>query len=165
MMPCFNAARTLPMALASLRAQSYSNWEAQIVDDGSTDATWQILNDARDPRIKLERFEQNRGRGAARQRCWEMVRGEYLAPLDSDDWSYPQRLQKQIDWMQSDPQLTMVSCAYALCDENQNVIGMAAPGLKTSESQTVEKMAHVTAPPLAFPCSLIRMRDARNARF
>ena len=83
MMPCFNAAETLPMALASLLAQTHARWEAVIVDDGSTDATWDVLRAVDDPRLRVERFPENRGRGAARQRCLEMARGDFLSMLDS----------------------------------------------------------------------------------
>ncbi|MBW2404888.1 MAG: glycosyltransferase family 2 protein, partial [Deltaproteobacteria bacterium] len=75
MMPCFNAEQTLPMALASLRAQSHEDWEAVVVDDGSSDGTWDVLHDLGEPRLRFERFDTNRGRGAARQRCLEMARG------------------------------------------------------------------------------------------
>ena len=95
MMPCFNAEQTLPMALASLRAQSHESWEAVVVDDGSSDGTWDALNDFGEPRLRLERFDTNRGRGAARQRCLEMARGDFLSFLDADDWLFPNKLAPQ----------------------------------------------------------------------
>ena len=101
MMPCYNAERTLPMALASLHAQSYQTWEAGAVDARSTDGTWAIRGVRRPPR-RRERFTQNRGRGAARQRL-EMARGELLSFLDADDWLFPVKLERQVALMTKHP--------------------------------------------------------------
>jgi glycosyltransferase involved in cell wall biosynthesis len=96
MIPCFNAERTLGMALASLRAQTYERWEAVVVDDGSTDETSRILSRFTDPRLRIERFSANCGRGAARQRWLEMAQGGLLAFLDADDWLFPDKLSHQV---------------------------------------------------------------------
>ena len=103
MMPCFNGEQTLPMALASVRAQSRENWEAVVVDDGSTDGTCDALQGLGEPRLRLERFDTNRGRGAARQRCLEMARGERLTFLDADDWLFPNKLALQVALMREHP--------------------------------------------------------------
>ena len=103
MMPCFNGEQTLPMALASVRAQSHENWEAVVVDDGSTDGTCDALQGLGEPRLRLERFDTNRGRGAARQRCLEMARGERLTFLDADDWLSPNKLALQVALMREHP--------------------------------------------------------------
>ena len=101
MMPCYNAERTLPMALASLHAQSYQTWEAGAVDARSTDGTWAISEACGDPRVAVS-ASQNRGRGAARQRL-EMARGELLSFLDADDWLFPVKLERQVALMTKHP--------------------------------------------------------------
>jgi len=85
--PCWNAAKTLHDTLDSLRAQSFTNWEALVVDDGSTDETLSIINDycSRDGRFRA--LSTNRkGPSAARNLAGlSVARGRYLAFLDSDD--------------------------------------------------------------------------------
>ncbi len=86
-MPAYNAAATLPRALDSLLAQTYTDWEAVLVNDGSTDATAEIAGEyaARDSRIRLI-HQENAGVSAARNRAIENAAGRYLAFLDTDDW-------------------------------------------------------------------------------
>jgi glycosyltransferase involved in cell wall biosynthesis len=97
MMPCYNSVRTLGRALASLRAQQYHNWEALVVDDGSSDHPENVVNRLHDPRIRYFRIEHNSGRARARQTALEKARGEYLTMLDADDWILPGKLQRQIE--------------------------------------------------------------------
>ncbi len=83
-MPLFNAADTLFLALASLQAQTCENWECIIVDDGSTDNPEQIINAVGDSRIQYHHLDRNRGRGYARQCALEMANGDtshFLTPM------------------------------------------------------------------------------------
>lgn len=85
--PCFNAAATIGDTLDSLLAQSLTDWEAILVDDGSTDATFALLTEAvaRDPRLRLLR-NPRRGPSAARNYgVWHAARGEIIAFCDADD--------------------------------------------------------------------------------
>lgn len=165
MMPCFNAERTLPMALASIKAQTYENWEAVIVDDGSTDGTRALLGGQDDPRMRVHHFPENRGRGAARQQCLDMVRGEYLVLLDADDWQYPDRIRHQVQAMEGERKISMMSNGFVVLGEDGQVLSAACPGLRSNEDFAVRQFKHVGAPPLAFPPAIIRMADARGARF
>jgi glycosyltransferase involved in cell wall biosynthesis len=165
MMPCFDAESTLPMALASLRAQSYENWEAVVVDDGSTDGTSELLRRFGDARLRVERFESNRGRGAARQRCLEMARGEFLAFLDADDWLFPDKLATQVSLMHAHPEIAVVSGGSVITDGVGDAIGLFDPGLEPGQSFTIAEMRHPGRPPLSFPPCMVRMRAARGARF
>ncbi|MGB5697064.1 MAG: glycosyltransferase family 2 protein [Polyangiales bacterium] len=165
MMPCFNAERTLPMALASLRAQSYQSWEAVIVDDGSSDRTWHLLQAAGEPRLRLERFDVNRGRGAARQRCLEMARGEFLSFLDADDWLFPAKLAEQVSLMREHPELTVVSGACIITNARGEPVGLTRMGIGSGQDFATGRFARPGPPPLSFPPCMVRMKDAKNARF
>lgn len=165
MMPCFDAEQTLPMALASLRAQSYENWEAVIVDDGSSDGTWDLLKGVGDPRLRLERFDANRGRGAARQRCLEMADGELLAFLDADDWLFPRKLAHQVSLMQEHPNLVAVSGTSIVTDAAGEAVGQMSSGLAPGEELTSGVVSHPGPPPLDFPPCMVRMEAARSAGF
>ncbi len=94
---CFPATRfekTLSNALASAFAQTYSNWECVCLRDGSTDGTWEILQaaQARDSHFRIECFPTNQGRGAARERTLEQLKGDLITFLDADGFMYPNKL-------------------------------------------------------------------------
>jgi glycosyltransferase involved in cell wall biosynthesis len=165
MMPCFNAERTLPMALASLRAQTYESWEAVVVDDGSSDRTWDLLAAFGDPRLRLERFDSNRGRGAARQRCLEMARGTLLSFLDADDWLFPDKLAQQVALMQEHPDLMVVSGASIITDAAGEAVGLMHSGVAPGQGLAAGLFSHPGPPPLNFPPCMVRMGVARDAGF
>jgi glycosyltransferase involved in cell wall biosynthesis len=153
------------MALASLRAQSHENWEAVIVDDGSTDGTWDVLQGLREPRLRLERFDTNRGRGAARQRCLEMASGEFLSFLDADDWLFPSKLARQVALMREHSDLTVLSGACVITDALGEPVGLTRTGLQHGQHFTTGGFPRPGPPSLSFPPCMIRMRDAKEAHF
>ncbi len=164
MLPCFNAGETLPLALASLVAQTHTDWECVCIDDGSTDNTGAVLEDAarRDSRFRVERFPENRGRGAARQRVLELIRGHYLAFLDADDWMYPARLAHEVHWLEAEPRIAAVSvCAAATRDAE--IIGVLRPAV--SSLPAIELFSEPKPPPILFPASMIRAELGRATGF
>jgi glycosyltransferase involved in cell wall biosynthesis len=165
MMPCFNAQETLPMALASLLAQTEEDWEAVIVDDGSNDASWDLLNSVRDPRIKLHRFKENKGRGAARQQCLEMAQGSYLAFLDADDWWFPSKLRTQLACFEMHPRLTLVSSTVAIASMDGACIGVAPARQDADTMDRVQRLVRPAPLPFQIPPSLIRMSNAKKSGF
>ncbi|HEX4612531.1 MAG TPA: FkbM family methyltransferase, partial [Urbifossiella sp.] len=92
--PVFNGTRFIRRAVASLCAQSFSDWELLAVDDGSVDDSPAILADlaAADPRVRVFRHPANRGVSAARNTALAAARGELIAYLDQDDEFYPDHL-------------------------------------------------------------------------
>jgi glycosyltransferase involved in cell wall biosynthesis len=90
----FNRATLLPRALASIQNQSEQDWEAFIVDDGSTDNTFVVVNKfiSEDPRIIYLKHETNKGPGYAKNRGIFSSSGDYISFLDSDDEYKPQHL-------------------------------------------------------------------------
>jgi len=165
MMPCFNAEQTLPMALASLRAQSHENWEAVVVDDGSSDRTWDLLQGFDEPRLRLERFDANLGRGAARHQCLEMARGDFLSFLDADDWLFPNKLEHQVALMREHPELTVSSGACVITDAEGEAVGLTRTGLDAGQDFATGRFTRPGPPPLSFPPCMVRMEDAKRARF
>jgi len=93
--PIYNTEQYLPHCLDSLLAQTFADWEAILVDDASTDGSLSIAQEycRKDPRFRLLRQERNKGQSAARNRAMEVVKGEHLAFLDSDDTLLP-------DWLE-----------------------------------------------------------------
>ena len=166
MMPCFNAASTLRMALASVMAQSLDDWECICLDDGSADGTWSALTamSRRDPRFRIERFPENRGRGAARQRILELARGKYLAFLDSDDWMYPERLAHEVRWLEADEKIAAVSACAAVTDGSEELVGVSRPRADAA-LPVVAAFDRPRPPPLIFPTSMIWTDLAQRTGF
>jgi glycosyltransferase involved in cell wall biosynthesis len=95
--PAYNAAWSLDETLASICAQTYSNIEVLVVDDGSTDATAEVAGawSRRDSRVRVIR-KPNGGVASARNRGVREARGVYVAPIDSDDLWAPDNLERQV---------------------------------------------------------------------
>ena len=100
-MPAFNSERYSAEAIESILAQTYENFELIIVDDGSTDRTREIVERYSDPRIIKIFSDQNRGLITTRNLIASIAKGKYLALLDADDRAFPERLQLQVDFLES----------------------------------------------------------------
>lgn len=100
--PAYNAERFIGETIESVQAQTYENWEMVIVDDLSTDQTVHIVKEyaQRDSRIKLIQLEKNSGPAVARNTAMDNGQGRYIAFLDSDDEWLPEKLEKQLKFMQ-----------------------------------------------------------------
>ncbi len=93
--PTYNPKR-LAISLASVFSQTMKDWELILVDDASTDRTWESLPLLRDPRVRIIRNDQNRGGGFSRNRGIDEAKGEYLAFMDHDDEWFPKKLERQL---------------------------------------------------------------------
>ena len=102
-MPVYNGEKYLAEAIESILAQTFTDFELLIVDDGSTDGSAEIIRsfEAQDRRIRFFQLESNQGAANARNVGFFASQGEYITNMDCDDISLPQRLQKQVDFMQS----------------------------------------------------------------
>lgn len=103
LLPVWNCPHYVGQAVESILNQSYSDFECIIIDDGSTDNTPEILRKYQDPRIRLVQHA-NRGLAATLNEGIELARGKYIARQDQDDISLPDRLTKQLAYMESHPE-------------------------------------------------------------
>lgn len=165
MMPCYNSTATLPVALASLLAQTYSAWECVLVDDGSRDCPSQVAERIGDPRIRYIRLERNMGRSFARQVALDEARGEYLAMLDADDWAYPAKLERQVRFLGEQPDVVLVSTGMAIVDPGNELVGIRTVGSSMGGSAIVSAFDTPKPAPVAFAPSMIRMSAAKQAGF
>src|SRR6516162_6773931 len=106
--PCFNQARFLSDAIASVRRQRYAPVEIVVIDDGSTDESARI---ARAAAVRLAR-QANAGISAARNAGLEMARGEFIVFLDADDELLPDAVESGVEVLQRNPS---VSCVVRRC--------------------------------------------------
>lgn len=99
-MPAYNCSRFIGKSIDSVRAQTYTAWELLIVDDCSTDNTPELVAAYKDERIHYSRNEQNIGAAFSRNKALREAKGKYIAFLDSDDVWAPEKLEKQVAFMQ-----------------------------------------------------------------
>lgn len=121
-MPIYNAGRYLRAAVLSIVNQTFTNWELLIIDDGSTDSALQDIADINDVRIRIFRDDANRGLAARLNEAIDLARGQYLARMDQDDVSYPERFECQVQALLNDSRLDMIAVrAIAISDEDEPV--------------------------------------------
>ncbi len=123
--PAYNAARFIEATLESILAQTYQNIEVIVVDDGSKDATPEIVRkfSDRDPRITLIQ-QANAGVAAARNRAIQSAKGEFVAPIDADDIWYPHKLEKQVQcFLEANSEVGLVYAWSAHIDEDRGLTG------------------------------------------
>ena len=107
LMAAFNAEGTIEQAISSVLAQSWTNFELIVVDDGSTDATAERVEQiaADDDRVRLLRTQRRGGPYAARNQALAAARGEFITLHDADDWSHPQKIELQVCALLDEPRL------------------------------------------------------------
>lgn len=117
-MPAYNAERFLETAVRSVMAQTVTDWELLVLDDGSQDSTLAIAQTLakEDPRIRVLPNEANMGVAKTRNRGFDLCRGEYVALLDSDDLWHAEKLEKQLDLAERTG-AELVYCSYGMVDE------------------------------------------------
>lgn len=122
--PNFNCVNFIKQTILSVVSQTYTNWEMLIVDDCSTDGSYEIALEfaKKDNRIKVFRNEINSGAALSRNFALDLAQGEYIAFLDSDDLWKADKLEKQISFMKEN-KCDFCFSRYDLIDEQNNSLG------------------------------------------
>jgi GT2 family glycosyltransferase len=109
LMTTFNGAGFIGASIASVLAQSFPGYELIVVDDGSTDGTAQVLAGIGDTRLRVLHQAVNGGVVSARNVGFLAARGRYIAALDHDDLSHPERLAHQVEYLDAHPEVVLVA--------------------------------------------------------
>jgi len=126
-MTIFNAEQFIERTIDSLINQTYQQWELIVVDNFSTDCTLNLLRGYNDDRIRLYPLETNIGRTSALNFACIQAKGRYIAILDADDLSSPDRLQVQSDFMNINLNVGAVASFAYIIDSTDNIIGLFKP--------------------------------------
>lgn len=121
LMGIYNCSATLPDAIDSILDQTYTDWELILCDDGSQDETYAVAEAYRKKypkQIILLKNDQNLGLNRTLNRCLEYATGEYIARMDGDDLSLPERFEKELAFLENHPEYAIVSCPMIYFDEN-----------------------------------------------
>jgi|GEM_PF-556729 glycosyltransferase involved in cell wall biosynthesis len=118
LMPVYNGERFLREALDSVLTQTFTDFELLVVNDGSTDQTATILESYSDRRLRIVTNRRNIGVAGAIRRGLDYARGEYVARIDADDIALPERLEKQVEYLDLHPEVGMVASLCLVIDED-----------------------------------------------
>ena len=135
LIPAYNAEKYLGEAIESILNQTFTDFEFIIIDDCSTDKTWEIIQkySKKDKRIIAIKNEENLKLSATLNKGIDICKAEYIARMDADDWSYPDRLQKQYDVISKDPKIGILGGAMEVCDEKLEIKNIRKYNLSDSE--------------------------------
>ncbi len=136
-MPVYNGEKYLAEAIESIIKQTFSDFEFLIVDDGSQDGSAKIIREyeGRDGRVRLIQLDTNSGQANAQNRGFAEARGEYIALMDCDDVSLPERLRKKVDFLQGNPEIGLVGSCIQSVDRDLQPI--AAKDMSLCHAQIV----------------------------
>lgn len=150
-MGIYNCAETLEVCINSILNQTYPNWELIMCDDGSKDNTYHVAESYANlhSNIILIKNKKNLGLAAALNKCLKNATGKYIARQDSDDISLPERLEKEVDFLDRNPQYAVVGTGRIIFDENGEW------GIRIVKPRPQPKDL-VFGPPFAHPTIMMR---------
>ncbi|MFQ3548790.1 MAG: glycosyltransferase family 2 protein [Armatimonadota bacterium] len=119
--PFYNCEKYLVNCIKSVFAQTFTDWELILVDDGSTDRSLAIAQSIKDPRVKVFSDGVNKGIGARRRQIVDLTDSKYLAWWDADDIFHPKRLEEQYNILQNNEKIGIVDNSFFTMNANLNV--------------------------------------------
>jgi len=122
LIPVFNGGKYLETAIKSILAQTFTDFEILITDDGSTDDSLSIINKIKDSRIKCIVHEKNMGLIYTRNEAFQLAKGTYIAFLDSDDIAIPTRFKKQVTFLENNPDFGMIGTWISVIDGKGEIV-------------------------------------------
>jgi glycosyltransferase involved in cell wall biosynthesis len=160
-LPVYNASKYLPTAIESVLNQTFSNFELIIIDDGSTDSSGKIIRKyaLQDKRIKAKKNYRNQGICRTLNYGLSMVKGEYIARMDADDWSYPDRLKLQYRFMKCHPETVVCGSAIDICNEKLDIKNQRFYPI--SDKKVREKIFRIN--PFAHPAVMFKKQAVIDA--
>jgi len=164
-MPAYNREKYIEESIKSILNQTYNNFEFIIVDDGSTDDTEKIINTYKDKdnRIVYIKNEKNMGISKTRNRGMDEAKGKYIAIMDSDDISLPERLEKQVKYMEENGNCGIVGSGFlSFSDDNPQEM----PNMRPIDNHNI-KLHSLFCSPFGNPTCMLRKSviDENNLRY
>lgn len=158
LMPVYNGEKYVRHAIESILGQTYDDFEFVIVDDGSTDRTIAIVRSFDDPRIVLLSNEANLGIVESLNRGIRIAQGTYICRMDADDIAMPNRVERQVRYLEEHPEVAAVGSNTLLVDEQGCEIGQEDyPHLPQEVHKTI-----LTHNPFAHATMMVRRSILEN---
>lgn len=124
LLPCRNGSRTLAPALRSMLAQTLTDFELLLLDDGSTDDSAAIARSFNDERIRILSDGEGRGLSWRLNQGISCARGRYIARMDADDVSFPARLERQVAYLDQHSEIDLVGCRALVFRDSGDIVGL-----------------------------------------
>lgn len=142
--PLFNAGKFITETIHSVTSQTFTDWEWIIVDDCSTDEGYEIAKKyaAIDQRIRFFRLEKNSGTGMAKNYALRFAKGRYICFIDSDDCWLPEKLEKQLLFMQ-EKEAAISYTSYSMMDEDGNELHRIIPVIPVLDQKKYLKTTQI----------------------
>lgn len=122
--PFYNNRTTILEAIRSVFAQTFNAWRLILLDDGSSDGSWELVSGIRDPRVTAIRDGHNRGLAYRLNEAAALTRTELLARMDADDIMHPRRIETQLTEFERDPSLDVVGSSAFSMTPDLRLIGL-----------------------------------------
>jgi glycosyltransferase involved in cell wall biosynthesis len=161
LMPVYNAEGFLKSAIESILNQTYTDFEFLIINDGSTDNSGKIISSFNDKRIIHLSNEKNLGLIKTLNKGIKLAKGKYIARMDNDDISMPDRLSKQIAFLDRHPEISLVTANIQLIDEEGNDVGIWQEDIQTKTEKQIKALLPYTNC-IAHPSIVIRTDIAKE---
>ena len=122
-MPIRNCEATLAQTIRSLQLQTFRDWNLIMIDDGSTDRTVEVAGRFSDERITILVDGMHRGLPARLNQIISLTNSPYFARMDADDIAYPQRLERQIQYLEKHPEIDLIGCSMVVFGHEGRILG------------------------------------------
>ena len=164
-MPVYNREKYVREAVESVLNQTFENFEFLIIDDGSEDQTDNILRSFSDARIRLISHSQNKGIAQRMNEGLALARGECLAIMNSDDIAFPERIEKQVAYLDQNPDIGAVASTAILIDAEGRTLSRVWEAEKNSISykEITKTMKRVCC--ICNPTTMVRTKILKRYRF
>jgi glycosyltransferase involved in cell wall biosynthesis len=162
-MPAYNAEKYIGEAIESILNQTFTDFEFIIIDDCSTDRTWEIIQGyaKKDNRLVILKNEVNSKICKTLNRGILIARGKYIARMDADDWSYRDRLAKQFVFMESNQKVGVSGGSMEVCDAKMKVLGVRKYNLT---DQDIRKKLFFYSP-FSHPLIILKTEAVKKAGY
>lgn len=151
-MGIYNCESTLQEAIDSIINQTFSDWELIMCDDGSKDGTFEVASKIREKyptKIVLLKNEQNQGLNYTLNRCLSVAKGQYIARMDGDDISDPSRFEREVEELNGNPEIAIISTDMSFFDE-KGIWG------RTHVTQRPQRTDFLSATPFCHAACMVR---------
>ncbi len=147
-MSVYNCEKTIDKAIKSILDQTYTNWVMIICDDGSTDRTYEILNEYNSnypDKFIIIKNETNMKLPYSLNKCLALVETDIVARMDGDDWSHPRRFEKQLDFLKKHPDIDLVGTGVTVSDGEKKIGAIIKIPQPTKQTMTHQNaFSHAT---------------------
>lgn len=159
-MPVYNGETYLSQAIESVLTQTFTDFEFLIINDGSTDRSVEIIESHDDPRIRLVHNETNLKLIATLNKGLELAMGKYIARMDADDMMWPQRLEKQTQYLDVNPHICVVGSWWETMSEDGKFLSYTR--VPVSDYECAFMIFGKGENPVGHPCVIYRTEIIRQ---